>query len=432
MNEFYFIGEKLPIPKLRFHPSSLQAQHEDARQGLRKYGPYDALSLGKERIRCTLIYPQQLAKEKQNLVSGLTKGYDSFSGFQSLFRIPIDFVSERPISSNEAEGFKQAIEAVLRRDRPDLVMMIMRDRDQHIYTMAKSLLLGNGIPSQMVTAEKIRNLRGLPWTLENIALQVYAKIGGTPWTVISPDQRRELVIGVSRTMDKQRNLVVGFITLFTHDGDYQFLYSLAPKPVEWEKLDEYRDALAGLIVDAWKEFERRQGKPSSVVIHLCKRPGKFREIAAAEKALERIGKDLPYALLHLNDDTNYRLFDVSHPTYVPQPGIKVEIDSYTALLFLDGRVPDRTGQEVRRKRGVPRLLEVRMDKRSTMPASEFPRLVEQVFAFARINWRGFNAQAIPATLNYSHLVARLVSEVGAENWNHIVSAGTLRDKAWFL
>jgi len=431
MNEFFLMGEKLPIPKLRFHPSSLQAQHEDARQGLRRYGPYDALSLGKEKIRCTLIYPQSLAKEKQTLVSGLLSGRDSFLGFQSLFRIPIDFV-EKPTPSEEAEGFRQAIEAALRRDGPDLVMMIMRDRDQQIYTMAKSLLLGNGIPSQMVTAEKIRNPSGLPWTLENIALQVYAKIGGTPWTVMSPDQRRELVIGVSRTMDKRRNFVVGFITLFTHDGDYQFLYSLAPKPMEWEKLDEYRDALAELIVDACREFEQRQGKPSSVVIHLCKRPGKFREIAAAEKALERVGRNLPYALLHLNDDTNYRLFDASHSTYVPQPGIKVEIDPHTALLFLDGRVPDRTGQEIRRKRGVPRLLEVRMDGRSTMPVSEFPRLVEQVFAFARINWRGFNAQAIPATLNYSYFVARLVSEVGAENWNHIASAGILRDKAWFL
>jgi hypothetical protein len=432
MNEFFLLGEKLPIPKLRFHPSSLQAQHEDARQGLKRYGPYDALSLGKERIRCILIYPQQLAKEQQILVSGLTKGYNSFPGFQSLFRIPIDFVSERPISSEEDREYKRAIEIAMGRDKPDLVMMIMRDRNQHIYTMAKSLLLGNGIPSQMVTAEKIRNLKGLPWTLENIALQVYAKIGGTPWTVMSPDQRRELVIGVSRTTDKRRNFVVGFITLFTHDGDYQFLYSLAPKPVEWKKLDEYRDALTGLIVEAWREFERRQGKPSSVVIHLCKRPGKFREIAAVEKALEKMGRDLPYALLHLNDDTNYRLFDASHLSYVPQSGIKVEIDSYTALLFLDGRVPDRTGQEVRRKRGVPRLLEVRMDKRSTMPTSEFPRLVEQVFAFARINWRGFNAQAIPATLNYSHLVARIVSEIGAEDWNHIASAVTLRDKAWFL
>jgi hypothetical protein len=64
--------------------------------------------------------------------------------------------------------------------------------------------------------------------------------------------------------------------------------------------------------------------------------------------------------------------------------------------------------------------------------SEFPRLVEQVFAFARVNWRGFNAQTIPATLNYSYLVARLVTEVGADNWNAIVSAGALRDKAWFL
>jgi hypothetical protein len=55
-----------------------------------------------------------------------------------------------------------------------------------------------------------------------------------------------------------------------------------------------------------------------------------------------------------------------------------------------------------------------------------------VFEFARVNWRGFNAQAIPATLNYSYLVARLVAEIGAQNWNAIASAGVLRDKAWFL
>jgi hypothetical protein len=73
-----------------------------------------------------------------------------------------------------------------------------------------------------------------------------------------------------------------------------------------------------------------------------------------------------------------------------------------------------------------------MDRRSTLPLNEFPRLVHQVFAFSRINWRGFNAQTLPATLNYSYLVAHLVSEIGADNWNHIASAGNLRDKAWFL
>jgi hypothetical protein len=73
-----------------------------------------------------------------------------------------------------------------------------------------------------------------------------------------------------------------------------------------------------------------------------------------------------------------------------------------------------------------------MDHRSTMAIDRFPDVVQQVFEFARVNWRGFNAQAIPATLNYSYLVARLVAEIGAQNWNAIASAGVLRDKAWFL
>jgi hypothetical protein len=73
-----------------------------------------------------------------------------------------------------------------------------------------------------------------------------------------------------------------------------------------------------------------------------------------------------------------------------------------------------------------------LDRRSKFGPQELPRLLRQVVNFARINWRGFNAQAIPATLNYSHLIARLVAEIGADRWSPIASAGRLRDKAWFL
>jgi len=432
MNVSYFTGEQLQAPLLRFNPSSLQAKHQSARQGLKIYGPYDAQRLGKENIRCTLIYPSDLQTEKQLLVFGLINGNGAFSGFKSLFRIPLEFVSERGIANEHPSKIEDAIRSALQNDDPDIVIVVTTARNQSIYAAVKSLLLGSGIPSQVVTANILRNSQSRPWVLENIALQIYAKIGGTPWTVMSSAQRGELVMGVSRAMDRKKNYVVGFITLFTHDGDYQFMYSLSPRPVEWSKLEEYREELARLIVDAYREYARKVGKPSSIIIHLCKRPGKFREIAAVEKAIQEIGGDLPYALLHLNDDTNYRLFDSTHPTYVPRSGIKVDINPYTALLLLDGRVPDQTGQEMRRKRGVPKVLEVYMDKRSTLSKEEFPRLVRQVFEFAHVNWRGFNAQAIPATLNYSYLIARLVSEIGADNWSHIASAGRLRDKAWFL
>jgi len=96
-------------------------------------------------------------------------------------------------------------------------------------------------------------------------------------------------------------------------------------------------------------------------------------------------------------------------------------------LLLDGRAGDQ-----RRKVGVPRVLDIAMDKRSSLPAEEFPNLVRQIHDFARVNWRGFNAAAIPVTVNYARLIAQLVLEVGADHWNQIIAAGKLRDKAWFL
>ena len=162
-------------------------------------------------------------------------------------------------------------------------------------------------------------------------------------------------------------------------------------------------------------------------MHLCKRPGRFREVEAVEQAIQQIGSDIPYALLHLNDDSNYRLFDTGNALYLPQTGLKVDLGRRNALLLLDGRVGDR-----RNRRGVPRVLDIVMDKRSTIDMLEFPRLVGQISNFAYVNWRGFNAQAIPATLNYSYLIARLVAEIGSHRWNAIASAGRLRDKAWFL
>lgn len=428
----YLTGEYLQEPKLRFSASSLQAQHHNARQGLRIYGPYDAQRLAKNRVQCGIIFPDRLSKIKDIVVSGLIDGNGQFSGFKKLFRIPLEFTHQKAISSESPDEVRNVVTTIPRDGRPDIFVIITSNRDEQLYSSTKALLLSIGIPSQVVRAETVGDPRGLSWSLENIALQMYAKVGGTPWTVMSSSSNRELVLGVSRALDKNRNMVVGFVTLFTHDGDYQLLCSLSPKPTEWKKLDEYRDALKQLIVEAYQEYSRHQGAPSTLIIHLCKRPGKFREVAAVKQAMKTLKENIPFALLHLNDDTNYRLFDTAHSTYVPKPGIKVELYRNTALLFLDGRIPDGTGQEIRKKRGVPRVIEVHLDQCSTVDTDEFPRLVQQVFDFARVNWRGFNAQAIPATLNYSYLVARLVAEIGADNWNEIASSVILRDKAWFL
>ncbi len=430
----YFVGEKLSPPTLRFSASSLIQRDYYPRRGIQNYGPYDAMTLGKERVNCLVIYPAQLQNAKQTVVGGLQNGNGSFVGFQKLFRLPLVICGERSLSAEAPEQLNTVLPPLLREHAPDVVLILASTRNPAYYARAKSILLGNGIPSQFVTQEKLDISSQLPWLLENVALQMYAKIGGTPWTVSASQKQKSLVLGVSRAQDEQKRLVVGFVTLFSSDGDYLFFSTIAPKPIYWEVADAYREALASVIVDACSDYMAHSGPPDEIVIHLCKKPGKLRELPAAEQAMKGLGKNLPYTILHLNEYSNYLLFDAAHASYVPQPGIKVTLSDTNALLFLDGRKKGyKTEDEIRNKRGVPRLFEIGFDRRSTLPVSEFPRLIRQVYEFAAVNWRGFNAQSVPATLNYSGLIARLIAEIGADNWSQTIDKiGLLADKAWFL
>ena len=430
----YFVGEKLSPPALRFSASSLSQRDYYPRRGIQNYGPYDAMTLGKEKVNCLVIYPAGLQNAKQTVVGGLQNGNGSFVGFHKLFRLPLTVCGERSLSAETPEQLNTVLPPLLREHAPDIVLILASTRNPGYYARAKAILLANGIPSQFVTQEKLGNSSQLPWLLENVALQMYAKIGGTPWTVSASQMQKSLVFGVSRAQDEEERLVVGFVTLFSSDGDYLFFSTIAPKPAYWENAAAYQEALAEVIVQAYNDYTAQSGRPDEVVIHLCKKPGKFRECPAAEQAMRTLGGNLPYAILHLNEYSNYRLFDAAHASYVPQPGIKVTLSDTNALLFLDGRKKDfKTQDEIRNRRGVPRLFEIGFDQRSTLPVSEFPRLIRQLYEFAAVNWRGFNAQSVPATLNYSRLIANVIAEIGADNWSQTVGKiGLLADKAWFL
>ena len=88
----YLTGEQLQVPPLRFNASSARAQHQDARQGLKRYGPYDAQRLAKDRVRCAIVYPAALSDLKGRVIYGLCNGNGVFGGFVNLFRISIEFV----------------------------------------------------------------------------------------------------------------------------------------------------------------------------------------------------------------------------------------------------------------------------------------------------------------------------------------------------
>jgi hypothetical protein len=95
-----------------------------------------------------------------------------------------------------------------------------------IYYQIKAKLLSLEIPVQFVTSEIINNHN--EYILNSLALQIYAKMGGTPWVL--PSQRsvdKEIIIGIGHSWLRrnqysgaEQNRVVGITTFMSSDGQY--------------------------------------------------------------------------------------------------------------------------------------------------------------------------------------------------------------------
>jgi len=412
-------GEILKPPSLRFSHSEKGVTEQLPKKGLYRYGPYDANLLRQDEIKCIVLYPANCSTEKEIFCNGLLRGEGKYEGFRSLFRLPLRFMDEKQFSS---QGDIPGILRDIVNKETDIVCVLLDGQNLNLYGKIKQELLGNGIPSQVITIEKLRDSRSRQYILENISLAIYSKIGGTPWTISTDNEENQLILGVSRAQDPNKKYLVGFVVLFTYEGDFIFINSSAPV-VEWER---YVEGLKDLIKSSIQEYSQLKGMPESIIVHLHKRPG-YKEIQSIDEALSSIGENIPYAIVHINEYSNFRLFDSSHPTYVPPSGLLVNLSSYEVLILSDGRVG-----ESRKKVGVPRVLDVRIDRRSTISPDRYPDIFKQIYEFSFINWRGFNAARIPVTLNYSKLIARMIIEVGTNNWNSIITQGKLRDKAWFI
>jgi len=412
-------------PLLRFNYALSTAVSKSTYKGISQYGPYDKDIFPKSKIKLSAVYPASDEKKFQRFIQTFREGIGLYPGFRRWFRVDIDKVDEFSISDTSLSSYRESLNKIARRDY-DMVYVIFGNVAERssLYSLTKTTLLGNGIPCQVINSERLsRPNDQFQWILANIALATYAKVGGTPW-VIAAKERPEVVLGMSRAMDRTRKVIVGFTTIFKHNGDFILSHSKSPVTT-WE---DYEKGVENLVCEAIKEYQKKEETPNTLVFHFHKRTGR-KEIQAVKSAIESLSIDVKYALLHLNSYSSYRIFDTSDFTYVPLIGLMVRLSSRQALLITDGRRAFSRRPYV----GTPHVLEITMDKESTMDYKEFLRLIEQVFHFSYVNWRGFNARTVPITINYSYLLARLVSGLESiEEWNSIITNGKLIDKAWFL
>lgn len=434
-----------------FDPRGVKLSERNA-EGLGLHGPYSGRTSFNTSPRICVVAE---ASEQANVEKFLYKFFEGVEGtiyakgFRGLFhmqpRQPTFFVAKDGSPAAYHRAVQRAIEASADVSTPwDLAMVQVREStrmlrgDDNPYLVTKASFLGHQVPVQEFRIETTRQpSASLAYSLRNMALGVYAKLGGTPWLLkSSPMTTHELVVGLGsawaaagRLGDRQR--LVGITSLFSGDGNY-FVHTLSrAAPVE-----EYQDAVTEAVVKAINQIRASRnwmkGDQVRLVFHAFK-PFRNREADAVLSIASSLPDfDVKIAFVHVISDSPYLIFDARNEgkggrgRLVPRRGPLVKVSERQALVQATG-ANELKGPRV----GMPRPLLLELHGRSTF--TDLGYLADQVFQFASHSWRGFLPAEMPVTVGYSQQIARLLGRLrDVSSWSPDSLYGTIGNTRWFL
>lgn len=428
-------GSKLSPVRLRFSPDIPSRTGTHAFTGLRQHGPYDSSELNLRDGSLLFVFPSSEQALARRLANALLKGVGSYPGFAHLFKVSVpsgNALKSLKVDTNvtnlrsAGKGYRDAIaewSAASDHQEPDVaIVLVPRTERFEVHTPyyeAKAAFAQLAIPTQMVSAELLRDETQFQWSVANIALAIFAKLGGIPWAVEAPEDN-DLIVGIGRAdvgRNGGRERHFGYAVTFVSNGIYRQTWSFTPTSDDALYEQRLQEAIEGALRADLDQ------SPPRLIIHLAKQAGK-REIEAAQRAMTAAGMEVPVAFLRLDDSSLHDIADTDTATFAPPKGLVAKLGARRALLQTEelGALGPPNGP-----------LLVAMDHRSTVPEADFDRLIAQAFRLAHANWRGFNAQSKPATLVYGEQLASLVGHLqDVETWNPDLLRSELRTRPWFL
>lgn len=287
------------------------------------------------------------------------------------------------------------------------------------YHFCKAKLIGNMITSQEILVENIKNDN--EFILNNIALSIYAKLGGIPWTVEKIDtQKTELIIGISSSFDKNSKRIFGVSQVFEYNGRC-IVTECLPLTTNNDYLNDNdmqnyaKELQKNLFETLTKILHNRDGEVR-LIFHVNKSPSRRYEIKAIKDTLQKFENiKITYAIVHLNYYHNFRLF-INEGNSDTMRGTYIGIDKYKTLLTL--------------VKGSIKPLLIDIDSRSTFIDRDY--ITKQIYWFCSLSFRSMLPSKTPVTMLFPYLVTRLTNELKEiDNWDYNVLE-KIGKKLWFI
>lgn len=376
------------------------------------YQPYSLELYQNKQINIGIVCPMEYQGETEGFIKKTEAKLKEVFHFKSLnFHF-------KTIKNKNLESYKEVLydEALL---KCELIYVIVNEAQEKLspsnspYYVCKAKFIGNGIPTQDIQIETIRqNLNA--FTMTNIALNSYAKLGGTAWTIEKEDKLKdELVIGIGSTLSENGQFVLGIAQVFHNDGRY-----MTGDCSPLSSFGNYAENLENHLFKTLKPLVEEMSKSGTfrLIFHLFKSASEEYEIKAINGLKERLANyNFEFALVHLAYGHNFRLYYNDGNSEINQ-GTYIQLSKHSALLHFVS------------KSDLP--LKIDLDKRSTFTSLFY--IAKQVYWFSHLSHRSYMPSKRTVTIMYPSLMAKMTEELKkVEGWDY-ERLKAVSEKLWFI
>lgn len=448
-----------PGSSMQLHQTSLVfdygpgASEKRPLTGLSKFGPFNAARFERNELRVLAIFhPQSRGAATQflkRLIDGIPDSRYFQRGLKALFRLTSVESVLKEVKSSTPESYEEAVdEAINDMDAQgfDIALVECPEGSRIIpikdnpYYRARARLMSYGIPTQGVRDQHLRAAQDfLQWTLGPLALQIYAKVGGTPWRLPGAQSvDREIVVGIGNSLERpnlwagaEQSRVVGITTFFLGDGSYVLGERLRSVPYE-TYFEELLKALKTSINSIAEQYAWKDGDSVRIVFHIFK-PIKNVEADVVARLIEEFPQfKILFAFVTISTEHPWMMFRSAYEkdgrtnVTLCERGDNLILDPYNCLLQLRG-----DNDRPNKKHRPPYPVSIRVHEKSTYRDLKY--IAQQIHDFAYLSWRSFYPNETPVTVFYSNLIAVESSKLNkVPGWNAGFLDTHFRRKQWFL
>ena len=413
-------------PTVEFHKGGEDTNILD---GLIKYSSYGVES---KNIELIPICTPDLRREMQQLITRLQQGKYKYRGVERTFRTKLMYQS---IITAPLEEFENECSRLLEnhpnwegdKDLSRLFLVYVPEDRFPItdlnspYYAIKELLFSKGIPTQMVDTPTLKNP---DWKDLNLALNITAKCGVTPWVLPDALPDADFFVGLSYTRHRDREIPrrMGFANVFNTYGRWQF-YQGNAKTFNYDERHKYYKEL---VQSTMNRLDLKES-PSIHFHYSAKFSAEDREtILEAAKSIRPNGK---YTFVWLNSAHIIRFYDPS-----PQTDGSLQRGAYVVGSPNQFYLSTTGYNTYQRTLGTPHALEVNVWTEPYDPSNppDLKIIAKQLIYLTKLNWASTRSFCgTPITVKYARDITRFASAFIERNKKFELHP-VLEETPWFI